>query len=79
MKEVKQLYLSEFKYNDGTHEITMNIVDICTERNTITVALTDEGKISVHAFDLKSNDGRFFFEYGLMLDEIELDEFEHKN
>jgi len=75
--ELKRLYLSEFKYHDGEKDITMNIVDICTVKNEIAVAITDEGKISVRSFDLKIEDGRFFFEYGRMLDMIAVDDFEH--
>jgi len=72
----KKYYLSEFQLYDGDHLITMNIVDINTEKQEITVAITDEGKISVHSFDLKSNNGCLFFEYGIMHEQIAVDDFE---
>ena len=75
--EIKELYLSEFTYIDNDKDVTMNIVDICNCRNEVTVAITDDGRISVQKFDLKSSDGRFYFVYGLMLDEIYIDDFAH--
>ena len=76
-KEFRRLYLSEFKYFDGTNDVTLNIVDVCKIRNEIAVAVTNEGKISVQKFDLKkSDDGRFFFEYGLMRKVISVNDFE---
>jgi hypothetical protein len=79
MKEVstKQLYLSEFQFHDGIRQITFNIVDIDTKKKEITVAITNEGRISVQCFDLKSNNGLLYFEYGVMLDEICVDDFKH--
>lgn len=48
----KKLYLSEFEFFDGDEFITFNIVDINTDRNLITVAVTNQGKISVITYDL---------------------------
>ena len=71
------LYLSEFSFFDGIKDITLNIVDVCTVKNEIAIAVTDSGKISVRQFDLKkSNDGRFFFEYGNMCEQIAVDDFQ---
>ena len=72
----KKLYLSEFIYHNGTHSVVMNIVDICTVKNEIAVAVTDEGKPSVRKFDLKIEDGRFYFEFGMSREQISVDEFE---
>lgn len=74
--EGKRYYLSEFSLYDLDHFITFNIVDINTDKNEITVAITDEGKISVRTFDLKLDEKRFYFEYGVMLKEIAVDDFE---
>jgi hypothetical protein len=41
----------------------------------ITIAVTDEGKISVRSFGLKSDSGRLFFEYGVMRDSIAVNDF----
>ncbi|MFA6780406.1 MAG: hypothetical protein WCU80_11605 [Paludibacteraceae bacterium] len=72
----KKYYLSEFQLFDGEDFITFNIVDINTERNEITVAVTDRGKISVITYDLKRDGDRFYFEYGVMCDKIKVDDFE---
>jgi hypothetical protein len=74
--ENRKYYLSEFVFYDGDHDVTFNIVEIDTDKKEITVAITDEGKISVRDFDLKSDNGRLFFEYGIMLNEIAVDNFE---
>jgi hypothetical protein len=71
--EYRKYYLREFVLYDGEHDITFNIVDINTEE--ITVAITDEGKISVRSFDLKVDSGRLYFTYGIMLDEIAVKDF----
>jgi hypothetical protein len=72
----KKYYLSEFQLFDGEEFITFNIVDINTERNEITVAVTNRGKISVITYDLKLDGDRFYFEYGVMYDKIKVDDFE---
>jgi hypothetical protein len=74
--EYRKYYLCEFVLYDGDHDITFNIVDIDTGKKEITVAITDEGKISVRSFDLKVNNGRLYFEYGVMLNKIAVDDFE---
>ena len=75
----KKYYLNEFEYYDGECFITFNIVGIDTTRNEITVAVSDQGKISVCTFDLKTDGERFFFEYGPMFENIALDDFEQVN
>ena len=72
----RKYYLSEFSLYDGDHFITFNIVEINTVHNAITVAITNEGKISVCTFDLKVDGERIFFEYGLYCKKIAVDEFE---
>lgn len=72
----KKYYLNEFEYYDGECFITFNIVGIDTTRNEITVAVSNQGKISVCTFDLKTDGERFFFEYGPMFENIDLNDFE---
>lgn len=50
--EFKQYYLSEFEFFDGDEFITFNIVSINVTRNTIAIAVSDRGKISIIDFDL---------------------------
>jgi len=72
--EIRNYYMNEFEWFDGDNFVTFNIVDIYTDR--ISVAITNEGKISVCEFDLKSDGRRFFFEYGVMQVQIAIDDFE---
>jgi len=72
----KKYYLSEFQLFDGEEFITLNIVDINTERKEITVAVTNRGKISVVTYELLSDGDRFYFEYGVYEEQLDIDEFE---
>ena len=72
----KKYYLSEFKLYDGEEFITFNIVDINSEKKEITVAVTDRGKISVITYELLTDGDRFYFEYGVYEEQLDIDEFE---
>ena len=67
--------MGEYSLWVGDHFVTFNILDIDTDKNEITVAVTDEGRISVREFDLMFNDKGGFFEYGVMYTRIAVDEF----
>lgn len=74
--EFKQYYLSEFEFFDGDEFITFNIVGINVSRNTIAVAVSDRGKISIIDFELMANkDGNLYFEYGYTFKKIYIDDF----
>ena len=76
-KEFREYYLKEFSFNDGEKDIIFNIVNIDTAVDKITVAISNAGKISVCDFDLKSDkDKGLFFEFGVMIDKIAIDDFE---
>lgn len=73
----RRYYLSEFSLYDGDHFVTFNIVDVDSVRNAITVAVSNEGRISVCTFDLKSDSNDcLFFEYGICSEKIAVDDFE---
>ena len=72
----RRYYLSEFQLYDSDHFVTFNIVDINTDKNELTVAVSNEGRISVCTFDLKLDGERLYFEYGVMLERIAVDDFE---
>ncbi|MDD3832243.1 MAG: hypothetical protein PHW00_06300 [Clostridia bacterium] len=73
----KKLYLSKFEFFDGDEFITFNIVDVNTDRNQITVAVTNQGKISVITYDLiTDDDGKLYFEYGHFYERVAIDDFE---
>ena len=72
--EFKRNYLSEFELYDGEEFITFNIVGIDAAKNEIQIAATNRGKISVITYDLlKDKNGRLYFEYGVVLERIYLD------
>lgn len=74
--EFRKYYLSEFEWFDGEEYITFNLVGIDLEKGEAQVAVTDRGRISVHTFDLLEDCGRFYFEYGVGFNQIDLDDFE---
>lgn len=71
-------YLKEFQYFDGYTEIIFNIVDINFDKMTITLAITNQGKISVIEYDLKRDKkNNLYFEYGYQYEKINIDDFEN--
>ena len=75
--EFKKYYLSEFQLYDGEVYVTFNIVAIDTNKNEITVAISNRGKISVTTYDLLTdNNGSFYFEYGVDYEKINVNDFE---
>ena len=73
----KKYYLQEFHYFDGDHYIIFNIVAIDFERKEITVAISNQGKITQQTFELKGSDDKLYFEYGIFDEnKILVDEFE---
>lgn len=74
---MKNYYLKQFEYFDGEYNVTFNIVDIDTDKMTITLAVTKAGKISVIEFDLKSDrENEFYFQYGVEHTNIDIEDFE---
>ena len=75
--EFKKYYLSEFQLYDGEVYVTFNIVAIDTNKNEITVAISNRGRISVATYDLLTDsNGSFYFEYGVDYEKINIDDFE---
>ena len=75
--EVRSFYLKEFSLYDGEHFITFNIVDIDTDKMTITLAITHTGKIIQTEYDLKRDkDNNLYFEYGIGFNKIKVNDFE---
>ncbi len=76
--ENQNYYLKEFQYFDGYTEIIFNIVDINFNKMTITLAITNQGKISVIEYDLKRDkENNLYFEYGCQYEKIAVDDFEN--
>ena len=75
--EFKKYYLSEFQLHDGEVFIAFNIVSIDTNKNEITVAISNRGRISVTTYDLLTDSNGFlYFEYGIDYEKINIDDFE---
>ena len=68
-----KFYMQEFEYFNGDHFVTFNIVDMT--QHTITVAVTNQGRISLGTYNLYEDEKGLYFEYGRWDDIIYLDEF----
>ena len=77
VKDFRKYYLSEYQMYDGEVFVTFNIVSINIEKEEITVAVSNRGKISVTTYDLLTNSNGFYFEYGANFEKIMLNDFEH--
>ena len=69
-----KFYMNEFKYFDGEEYITFNIIDL--NEKTITLAVTNRGKISLIDYDLYSDENGLYFEYGCNYTRINVEDFE---
>ena len=74
--EFKKYYLSEFQLYDGEVYVTFNIAAINTDKNEITVAISNRGRISVTTYDLLTDGNGYFFEYGVDYEKININDFE---
>lgn len=68
-----KFYMQEFEYFNGENFVTFNIVDMT--QHTITVAVTNQGRISLGTYNLYEDEKGLYFEYGRWDDIIYLDEF----
>lgn len=71
-------YLNEFQYFDGENTIVFNIVDFTDEDDKITVAVSNNGKISVRTYDVLQDETGKYFEYGTTYKKIHIDDFEEE-
>lgn len=74
----------EYDYFDGDHFITFDIIEVDEDNGKITLAISNQGRITQDTFDLfeddeideeMTNDIRYF-EFGLYADRIYLNQFE---
>lgn len=74
---MNKFYLKEFQLFDGEDTVVFNIVALYEESDTITVAVTKNGKITITDYDLLSDENGRYFEYGIAGQEhIRIDDFE---
>lgn len=74
-----KFYLKEFQYFDGESFVTFNIYDLNESKKTITVAITNQGRISLLEYDLLQDEEGLYFEYGVNYTRINVDDFEEVN
>lgn len=78
--EIKNYYLKEFSLFGGEYDVTFNILDVNTDKMTITVAITKAGKISVIEYDLKRDrEQDLYFQYGVDNTQVNVNDFETIN
>ncbi len=68
-------YLKEFEFYDGESFITFNILNFNEDKNTVEVAITDRGRITVSEFDIYKDFNGNYIEYKHMLNKIYLKNF----
>ena len=74
---MKNLYLKQFTLFDGEYDVTFNILDVNTDKMTITVAVTKAGKIFVTEYDLKRDKEQdLYFQYGIENTKVNVNDFE---
>ena len=71
------LLFSEFEMSDVDYDVTFDIVDIDFWYETVTIAITDNGKITQDTFQLmKDKNDRYYFEYGRFYEKkVYIDDF----
>ena len=69
-----KFYMKEFEYFDGEKFVTFNIVEM--REKTITVAITNQGKISMLEYELFQDEEGLYFEYGNTYARININDFE---
>lgn len=75
--QTKNYYLKQFTLFDGEYDVTFNILDVNTEKMTITVVVTKAGKIFVTEYDLKRDrEQDLYFQYGIENTKVNVNDFE---
>lgn len=68
-------YLKEFEFYDSEAFVTFNILNFNEDKNTVEVAITDRGRITVSEFDIYKDFNGNYIEYKHMLNKIYLKNF----
>lgn len=67
-------YLKEYEHFNGEYFIRFNIVQ--NYEDFVTLAVTNQGKISLIDVDLYEDEKGVYFEYGCTYDKIYIEDFE---
>ena len=71
-----EYYMKEYWHFNGDYNIIFNLIEVNTENMTVTVAINNFGKLSQQTNELREQNGKLYFEYGVMNDKIFIDDFE---
>ncbi len=71
-----EYFMKEYCHFDGDHNITINFIEVNTVNYTVTVAINNLGKLTQETVELREQNGKLFFEYGVMNEKIFIDDFE---
>ena len=65
-----------YDYYDGEDFITFDVISVDEDKETIYLAVSNRGKISVIEYDLLTDNKGYYFYYGSPEEKIHLDQFE---
>ena len=68
-------YMKEYRHFNGDYNIIFNLIEVNTDNDTVTVIVNNLGKITQRTFELKEENGWLYFEYGVMNEQIFIDDF----
>lgn len=50
-------YMKEYQHFDGDHSITFNLIEVNTDNCTVTVAISNQGKLTQETVELREENG----------------------
>ena len=76
LNEIAFIDENGFNYNDGESLVRFDVVAYCPDTKQITLAITNQGKISVLDFEVFEDQHGHFIEYGNTYEKIYIDELQ---
>lgn len=70
-----KFYMKEYRHFNGNYNVIFNLIEVNTDNDTVTVIVNNLGKITQRTFELKEENGWLYFEYGVMNEQIFIDDF----
>lgn len=71
-----EYYMKEYWHFNGDYNVVFNLIEVNTENMTVTVAINNLGKLTKQTVELREQNGRLYFEHGVMNEKIFIDDFE---
>lgn len=69
-------YMKEYWHFNGDYNVIFNLIEVNEENMTATVAINNLGKLTQQTVELREQNGKLYFEYGVMNEKIFIDDFE---